>query len=109
MKRYTFSAPSYNLSDGRSFLFWTRCECSTTGAVQGFLPKRKDVTIIHLLNGQTMELKDEYFNNDQDYKTLLYTLKGCFFKEKYLIYSDFMPDSEARITHLIYTMDPIHC
>lgn len=62
---------------------------------KAFFTKEKDVTIIHLLNGQTMELKDEYFNNDQDYKILLYTLKGCFFKEKYLIYSDFMPDSEA--------------
>lgn len=62
---------------------------------KAFFTKEKDVTIIHLLNGQTIELKDEYFNNDQDYKTLLYTLKGCFFKEKYLIYSDFMPDSEA--------------
>lgn len=62
---------------------------------KAFFTKEKDVTIIHLLNGQKMELKDEYFNNDQDYKTLLYTLKGCFFKEKYLIYSDFMPDSEA--------------
>ena len=62
---------------------------------KAFFTKEKDVAIIHLLNGQTMELKDEYFNNDQDYKTLLYTLKGCFFKEKYLIYSDFMPDSEA--------------
>ena len=62
---------------------------------KAFFTKEKDVTIIHLFNGQTMELKDEYFNNAQDYKTLLYTLKGCFFKEKYLIYSDFMPDSEA--------------
>ena len=54
-----------------------------------------DVTAVHLLNGQTLELRDEYVNNDPQYKSLLYTLKGCFFKEKYLIYSDFMPDIES--------------
>lgn len=62
---------------------------------KAFFTHEKDIKTIHLLNGQKMELKDEYFDNDQEYKTLLYTLKGCFFKEKYLIYSDFMPDSEA--------------
>ena len=62
---------------------------------KAFFTKEKDVKIIHLLNGQNIELKDEYFGDDTEYKTLLYTLKGCFFNEKYLIYSDFMPDSEA--------------
>lgn len=62
---------------------------------KAFFTKEKDVKIIHLLNGQKMEFKDEYFGDDKEYKILLYTLKGCFFREKYLIYSDFMPDSEA--------------
>ncbi len=62
---------------------------------KAFFTKEKDVKTIHLINHQTLELKDEYLGNDQEYKTLLYTLKGCFFKEKYLIFSDFMPDSEA--------------
>ena len=62
---------------------------------KAFFTKEKDVKTIHLLNEQPLEFKDEYFGDDPEYKTLLYTLKGCFFKEKYLIYSDFMPDSEA--------------
>lgn len=62
---------------------------------KAFFTKEKDVKTIHLLNGQTIALNDEYSNSDQEYKTLLYTLKGCFVKENYLIYSDFMPDSEA--------------
>jgi len=62
---------------------------------KAFFINGKDVKTIHLLNGQTLEFKDEYLNNDPEYKILLYTLKGCFFREKYLIYSDFMPDSEA--------------
>lgn len=60
-----------------------------------FFTQKDDITTIHLLNGQTTELKDEYVNNDPKYKSLLYTLKGCFFKEKFLIYSDFMPDIES--------------
>ncbi len=62
---------------------------------KAFFTLEKDVKTIHLLNGQMLEFKDEYLGDDPEYKTLLYTLKGCFFKEKYLIYSDFMPDSEA--------------
>ncbi|QIR75711.1 hypothetical protein FA592_05505 [Sulfurospirillum diekertiae] len=62
---------------------------------KAFFTKEKDIKTIHLLNAQTLEFKDEYLGDDPEYKTLLYTLKGCFFKEKYLIYSDFMPDSEA--------------
>ena len=62
---------------------------------QEFVTLGKDVKTIHLLNGETLALNDEYYNNDPEYKTLFYTIKGCFFKEKYLIYSDFMPDSEA--------------
>lgn len=45
---------------------------------KAFFTKEKDVKIIHLLNGQNIELKDEYFGDDKEYKTLLYTLKGCF-------------------------------
>ena len=45
------------------------------------------------MNGKKIELKDEYVKNDDEFKTLVYTIKGCFFKEKYLIYSDFVSDS----------------
>lgn len=62
---------------------------------KAFFKAENDVKTIYLLNGQKLEFKDEFLNNDKEYKILLYTLKGCFFKEKYLIYSDFMPDSEA--------------
>ena len=62
---------------------------------KAFFKAENDVKTIYLLNGQKLELKDEFLNDDKEYKVLLYTLKGCFFKEKYLIYSDFMPDSEA--------------
>lgn len=58
-----------------------------------FFIKEKDVKTIKLLNGKKIELKDEYVENDDEFKTLVYTIKGCFFKEKYLIYSDFVPDS----------------
>ena len=58
-----------------------------------FFIKEKDVKTIKLLNGEKIELKDEYAENDDEFKTLVYTIKGCFFKEKYLIYSDFVPDS----------------
>lgn len=62
---------------------------------KAFFKAENDVKTIYLLNGEKLEFKDEFLNNDKEYKILLYTLKGCFFKEKYLIYSDFMPDSEA--------------
>jgi hypothetical protein len=62
---------------------------------RAFFTQKNDLTTVHLLNGQTIELQDEYVNNDPKYKSLLYTLKGCFVKEKYLIYSDFMPDIES--------------
>ena len=62
---------------------------------KAFFKAENDVKTIYLLNGQKLELKDEFLNDDKEYKVLLYTLKGCFFKEKYLIYSDFMPDSEV--------------
>lgn len=60
-----------------------------------YVTLENDVKTIHLLNGQTMRLIDEYSGDDKTYKILLFTLKGCFLKEKFLIYSDFMPDSEA--------------
>jgi len=62
---------------------------------KAFFTQKDDLTTIHLLNGQTVALQDEYINSDPQYKSLLNTLKGCFFKEKYLIYSDFMPDIES--------------
>jgi len=62
---------------------------------QSFYTQKNDLTTIFLLNGQTLELQDAYVNNDPHYKSLLYTLKGCLVQEKYLIYSDFMPDIES--------------
>ncbi|AOO66405.1 hypothetical protein [Sulfurospirillum halorespirans] len=62
---------------------------------KAFFTQKNDLTIVHLQNGQTLALQDEYVNSDPKFKTLLYTLKGCFAKEKYLIYSDFMPDMES--------------
>lgn len=62
---------------------------------RAYVTHENDVKTIHLLNGKTMRLTDEYSSDDKTYKILLFTLKGCFLKEKFLIYSDFMPDSEA--------------
>ena len=49
---------------------------------KAFFKAENDVKTIYLLNGEKLEFKDEFLNNDKEYKILLYTLKGCFFKEK---------------------------
>lgn len=80
-----------------------------------FFIKEKDVKTIKLLNGKKIELKDEFLKDDIRFKneylkdlpgkedlflkefveekTLVYTMKGCFLKEKYLIYSAFVVES----------------
>jgi len=96
MKRYGFLAlllTTYLMAD--LAYFERDVNVAQLAQCRAFFTATNDVKTIHLLNGEKLEFKDEYIGNDPEYKTLLYTLKGCFFKEKYLIYSDFMPDSEA--------------
>lgn len=96
MKRYTLLSLLLATSLMADLSYFERdVNAAQLEQCKAFFTKEKDVKIIHLLNGQKMEFKDEYFGDDKEYKILLYTLKGCFFREKYLIYSDFMPDSEA--------------
>lgn len=96
MKRYGFLAlllATYVMAD--LDYFERDVNVAQLAQCRAFFTATNDVKTIHLMNGEKLEFKDEYLGNDKEYKTLLYTLKGCFFREKYLIFSDFMPDSEA--------------
>lgn len=53
-----------------------------------------DQKMIYLHNGKTMTLKDEFAPSDHTIKDVLYTIKGCFSDENYLIFSQFIPDHE---------------
>lgn len=56
--------------------------------------EKPDQKIIHLHNGKSLTLNDEYAQQNLDIKSVLYTLKGCFFDENYLIFSQFVADDE---------------
>ncbi|WP_041959949.1 hypothetical protein [Sulfurospirillum arsenophilum] len=80
---------AYNefLMDGINFKQLEKCK--------NFYIQEQNVKIINLLNGKKLELKNEFSENDDEFEVLIYTIKGCFFKEKYLIVSEWAPDTEV--------------
>lgn len=62
---------------------------------KNFFLDNGDIKIINILNGSKIELKDIYLDGAMEYKTFHYKINDCFYNEKYLIYSDFIPDTRS--------------